>query len=1032
MRNRYLDICIHVQALRRYVEGIRTPLASATGVAAAVYTHQICNVHRVLTDIRVRHLLADEVGLGKTVQALMILNALKFQRTELRALIVVPDKLVTQWRDEIMTRAHTAPYDGSSDPEDSQYIRLAWPSIFGKQNTEMGARMSLSDIDSKLFDILVVDELHHLRKDIQDRIVNVSHRFQHLLILTATPEFIDSKRHAQLFDLLEPERARLARSEISDIQFNTASTKANCEGEKVEFESDIETQVVRKLISSEKCALANSDPKELPIVAQIHCSYRRMIRTRREDYPGVLPERKHISVIVDPLGAEIDRQKLMWRYFEYLAELDRNFNRVLLAKRAVLSPPSLMQRVDFLMRNGYERDNILGRVKPLTHQGKGDSRAEALLDLLTQIWNNNPCERILVASQDNLTVDYLYKLTLARLPEIGPLGSRVRLVAARVRQGMDTDDVYDVAGFNNETMKSIDMFQRGGAQILFAPDAAQVGLNLQCSRILILYSVPWKPKEVDQWIGRVDRIGNDAILSDSGNVSPVEVYTISQRGLIDERIISILKKFNVFEKCVNLDNDQVDRISEMIEEAALTPLKDSWGNVQRTVDDYTNVDSQGDFESGLFKNLPWNVDFALELRKRVGCIRPEIPALDRRPSINQGGPTAWDRTSDNMVILLRYADEYHIRTNTDPETKDKFFSLWYRFDKGGPLESRQVESKVVFSFGADPSHDRHPRHAFSFITDRRKIENPPRRSVTLRIGDEELDKPLNFLNFGNPLHDELVSGWLPEGKDSAMIGVEFPSDHEIWKKLKPSLYLLRLSILDPACRLISGEFTECSLKAIMRVIPHDADSDRIKIVLSTMRKMLQCMIEADVRWLRDQLCATVDLNTMRLTKEGWIHTNDEEVDALLSPHKFHNEQNSTLADIEFSPQDADSIRSEVSYQRKSDRNAAKLSWSHHFPIFKRSLSTRLRILECEKGDAVSVARSAVSRADSDLSIAMESDDQAAIARARKYKERVQDMLMATDELWKLRMQWLVDCGEGIGDTSPSEHMIAVIRPIIGK
>ncbi len=64
MRNDYIDFCLQVQAVRRAFEGIRTPLAPAVGVAASLFTHQLANVRQVLTDVRVRHLLADEVGLG--------------------------------------------------------------------------------------------------------------------------------------------------------------------------------------------------------------------------------------------------------------------------------------------------------------------------------------------------------------------------------------------------------------------------------------------------------------------------------------------------------------------------------------------------------------------------------------------------------------------------------------------------------------------------------------------------------------------------------------------------------------------------------------------------------------------------------------------------------------------------------------------------------------------------------------------------------------------------------------------------------
>lgn len=64
-RNAYVDLCVHLQALRRYAEEVISPLVPALGVAGSIYTHQVANVLRVLTDVRVRHLLADEVGLAE-------------------------------------------------------------------------------------------------------------------------------------------------------------------------------------------------------------------------------------------------------------------------------------------------------------------------------------------------------------------------------------------------------------------------------------------------------------------------------------------------------------------------------------------------------------------------------------------------------------------------------------------------------------------------------------------------------------------------------------------------------------------------------------------------------------------------------------------------------------------------------------------------------------------------------------------------------------------------------------------------------
>ena len=220
---------------------------------------------------------------------------------------------------------------------------------------------------------------------------------------------------------------------------------------------------------------------------------------------------------------------------------------------------------------GHERGGLLERVKPLVHRSQGDSRADALVDLLADIWSNDKRERVLVAAQDNLTVDYLFELVQSRLPMIGPLQHRIPLVAARVRQGMMTEAPEDLGAFGNETDENLEAFQRGEAQILFAPEAAQVGLNLQCARVLILYSVPWRPEEVEQWIGRLDRIGNAAAFAMNNEARTIDVHTIVQKGLVDEKVVAVLEHFHVFERSVNLDGDHLAEVTRRIEDAALRP-----------------------------------------------------------------------------------------------------------------------------------------------------------------------------------------------------------------------------------------------------------------------------------------------------------------------------------------------------------------------------------------------------------------------------------------------------------------------------
>jgi len=1008
MRNGYVDLCLQVQAVRRAFEGIRTPLAPAVGVAASLFTHQLANVRQVLTDVRVRHLLADEVGLGKTVQALMVLNALRSQRSDLQALVVVPDQLVPQWRDEILTRAHSAPFGEDEEFESGQYIRLAWEAQLGMRDAEGNPAFTLADIDPNRFQVLIVDELHRLRGDVQDRIVRIAADFEHVLILTATPAFQRAERHAQLFALLEPERAALARWRIA------AEEGAGAE---LAFGDDLSkwprwaaAAVVDEIVERDRVAATAVEQEAVIATALAHCAYRRVIRTRRVDYSGVLPRRRHRPLVVEPLGAESERQSLMWQYFGHLSELSRRFDPVLLAKRVVLSPPSLEQRVDFFRRQGHERAGLLERVKPLVHRSQGDSRADALVDLLTEIWAADPTERVLVAAQDNLTVDYLFDLVQARLPEVGPLSQRTPLVAARVRQGMMTEAVEDLGGFGNETTENLEAFQRGKAQILFAPEIVQVGLNLQCARVLVLYSVPWRPEEVEQWIGRLDRIGNVAAFSKPDEAKAIDVYTIAQHGLVDEKVVSVLQRFHVFERSVNLDGDHLYEVAKLIEDAALRPERVSWRELEDTTEAMAAEDEVQEFDSALRKHLPWTARSATVERQWLESLPPAAPVLKALPEHSALGPRAWDRALEGTLSLLGRAGDYHIRWNTDPETGNRFRSLWYRFGEKGMYGQREILSKVVFSFGADPSHERHPRHAHALITRRGDIGNPVRRSVAMELNGIRVRRPLRFLSFGDPLHDELIEGWLPKENGLTALDVAFHEDHTLWSHGGPGLYLLRLSITDPEAALKGGGLEERLLDSV-----------------GPLLKFTRCALEADIRWIRAQLTACMTLDVRRWEQGSWVQVEAEEVAALLNPMAQERNGLARASVLRASKAEIAASKAELSEQRQADAMAARAAWSHRFPDFRKSLACRLMVVEEEGHDAIALVSEELRRAEEGLKVARERGNRAQITRAENVRDTTVESLRATNAFWEERARWLRESEDRVRRVLPEEKLTALLR-----
>ncbi len=156
------------------------------------------------------------------------------------------------------------------------------------RDAEGSPAFTLADIDPNRFQVLIVDELHRLRRDVQDRIVRIAAYFEHVLILTATPAFQHADRHAQLFALLEPERAAIARSRIAAQEKGKRSELAIGE-DLSKWPRWATAAVVDELLERDRVAVKAVEAESITATALTHCAYRRVIRTRRVDYSGSAP-----------------------------------------------------------------------------------------------------------------------------------------------------------------------------------------------------------------------------------------------------------------------------------------------------------------------------------------------------------------------------------------------------------------------------------------------------------------------------------------------------------------------------------------------------------------------------------------------------------------------------------------------------------------------------------------------------------------------------------------------------------------------
>jgi ATP-dependent helicase HepA len=1026
---KFVELCIKIQAIRRAFEATRNPIVPALGVGARVYPHQIANVLRILTDVRIRHLLADEVGLGKTVQALMILNALRWQRPDLKALVIVPDRLVPQWRDEIMTRAHTAPSDDEERVEGEQYIQLLWENKLRSKAGSSG--LTREDADPSRFNVLIVDELHRLPAWMRDPIVQLSPEFEHLLILTATPAFQDHERHAQIFEILEPEKTKLTRREISQSERGLSEELSQSADTSVRTDWAQEELITRMHAKERDIAERLNDESDFELAALSHCVYRRVVRSRRRHYPGVLPQRGHIPVVVSPMEQEVERQRLMWEYFPYLGDLTREFNPVLLAKRVILSPPSLEQRVDFLRRKGHERAGILEQVKPLVSKRHGDSRLDALVDILNNVWLRDPEERVIVAAQDNLTVDYLAELLPARLPLIGPLRSRGKLKIALIRQGQNEEMLEDLAGYGNQTSDNLEEFQRGKAQVLLAPEVGQVGLNLQRARVLVLYSVPWSLAEVEQWIGRLDRIGNEAAFGRNGAAQYIDIYTIAQEGLVDQKVIEVLKQFRVFEQTVNLDGEHIEALERSIEEAGLEAGRRDWEALEREAYNSFHKDEGQELESPLRPYLPWGGQHAKETRDYLEALPPCPPIISKESS----GPHGWDSAFDDMMKLLKAVRQYIIHSKVDTVSSSPFNTLWYTFgDFGHP---RPVASKVTFTIGPNPQNnlpeDRHPRNCFTYISKRKQLQSPPLRRVTHSIQQEKVSSYLRFLSFGDQLHDELISGW-SQIDVPLSVTVTFPQGHQFWERQgQPGLHTVQVFGLD-AGDLIYGKRQERLKDAIVQVTSTtDLLRRNIEKEIWPFAAQLQCAMESDVRWLRSQLTSELQVVSYRRDDDGSWHRLDKEASsALLNPGKPNG-----FAQLGNGANLTQQLAAECAQQFASSRGiASKIAgevWSHKMPEFKKALALRLEVIKSEVEDALNVAKAVIASKDRALTEARERGSMAQqVTRASNQLAEARERYEMTLALWEQRALWLEELYETPLKLEPRELSASTIKVTMGQ
>jgi SNF2 family DNA or RNA helicase len=423
-------------------------LGSLHGVERHAY--QVETVQRLLRTLRGRALLADEVGLGKTIEAIMALREYQLRGMVRRALIITPPALVGQWVAELSSKAGIV-----ARHTDEPQLRLD-PDDFWRGDGVVVASLALAraqrhapHVQARPWDLVIVDEAHRVknRATLGWKLVDgLKSRF--LLLLTATPIENDLEELYQLVTLLKPG------------QFATPA------------------QFRQQFV----------DPKD-PTQPRNRESLRRllgevMIRNTRARCGLKLPPRFVTTINIEPAAEERALYDGVLDLLRAHAGDGRARQQAAtLLVEAGSSPHALVGTLARLRAGKHAFGDALPRLHDEARRVAGlatTKKGTALVELLA-------------AHRDQALVFSRFRATLAWLDE---LFTRHGLAHVVVHGGIDGE----------AKQAAFDAF-RSGARLLLATDVGSEGHNLQHCHLLVNFDLPWNPMVIEQRIGRLHRFG---------------------------------------------------------------------------------------------------------------------------------------------------------------------------------------------------------------------------------------------------------------------------------------------------------------------------------------------------------------------------------------------------------------------------------------------------------------------------------------------------------------------------------------------
>jgi len=532
-------------------------ILSLSNSRTRILAHQVESTHRIVNSLRQRYLIADEVGLGKTIEAGLVIKEMIYKHGYRRILIVCPASLMFQWQNEmenkfnekfiimdrkVLNKAAKAAGENGNPWKFHDKIICSLDFIKNKNFEEDLGRCS--------WDSVIFDEAHRLRRDVNTSTLAynmaeiIAAKTKSLLLLSATPFRGKLEELFFLIGLIDKNTLGPFQSFYNEFCLDGADlsglkrkldqvvirrTKNEVGGFTKRFARTIRFELypderslydeTTRYVAEEFNRAMQSETRAVGFVMTV---FQKLLDSSSHAlYIALTRRTARLQDILDRAAA--GRQQMV------------EFNNGIFDKDDMSEFEELQESDDLTVRRTIDELKMeiatLKRLVLIASQIEVNKKGEKLIRLIRDLKRKGH-KKFLIFTQFRTTQDYIKEI-LSEFSVVVFNGS-----------------------MNRDQKEEAILHFRDDIEILIATEAGGEGRNMQFCDVLVNYDLPWSPLKIEQRIGRIHRFGQP---------NDVHIYNFSTRGTVAERVLEVLTdKLKIFEESIGTPDVMLGQIEDEV------------------------------------------------------------------------------------------------------------------------------------------------------------------------------------------------------------------------------------------------------------------------------------------------------------------------------------------------------------------------------------------------------------------------------------------------------------------------------------